>query len=142
MEQGCWEYFDKIDAMGGMVSAIESCFPQREIQEAAYRYQRAVEQKEKLIVGVNAFLAEEEGGIETLAIDAEVATKQRSRLREVKASRSASSVQRALEELARAAAGTDYLMPHFMNCARQYATLGEVCDVLRGVFGTYTEPVI
>ncbi|MBM3804180.1 MAG: methylmalonyl-CoA mutase [Acidimicrobiia bacterium] len=143
MEQGCWEYFDKIDAMGGMVSAIESCFPQREVQEAAYQYQRAVEQQEKLIVGVNAFLTEsEEGGIETLTIDAEAATKQRERLREVKASRSASSVQRALEELGRAAAGTEHLMPHFMDCARQYATLGEVCDVLRGAFGTYTEPVI
>ena len=141
MEQGCWEYFEKIDAMGGMVRAIEYCFPQREIQDAAYQYQRAVERKEKLIVGVNEFRVEEESGIETLAIDSEVATKQKIRLQEVRASRSAAAVQQALEDLRRAAAGTDNLMPHFINCARQYATLGEMCDVLRSVFGTYTEPI-
>ncbi len=83
MEQGCWEYFEKIDAMGGMIRAIEYCFPQREIQDAAYQYQRAVERKEKLIVGVNEFRVEEESGIETLAIDSEVATKQKIRLQEV-----------------------------------------------------------
>ena len=127
--------------MGGMVRAIEHCFPQREIQDAAYQYQRAVERKEKLIVGVNEFRVEEETGIETLAIDSEVAAKQNNRLREVRASRGAAAVQQALEDLRRAAAGTDNLMPHFMNCARQYATLGEVCDVLRSVFGTYTEPI-
>jgi methylmalonyl-CoA mutase N-terminal domain/subunit len=87
MEQGCWEYFEKIDAMGGMVRAIEHCFPQREIQDAAYQYQRAVERKEKLIVGVNEFRVEEETGIETLAIDSEVAAKQKTRLQEVRASR-------------------------------------------------------
>jgi len=141
MEQRCWEYFEKIDAMGGMVRAIEHCFPQREIQDAAYQYQRAVERKEKLIVGVNEFRVEEETGIETLAIDSEVAAKQKNRLREVRASRSAAAVQQALGDLRRAAAGTDNLMPHFINCARQYATLGEVCDVLRSVFGTYTEPI-
>ena len=141
MEQGCWDYFEKIDAMGGMVRAIESCFPQREIQDAAYQYQRAVERKEKLIVGVNEFCTEDESGIETLAIDSDVAAKQKARLQEVRASRSASSVQQALEDLRRAAAGTDNLMPQFINCARQYATLGEMCDVLRSVFGTYTEPI-
>ncbi len=141
MEQGCWEYFEKIDAMGGMVRAIEYCFPQREIQDAAYQYQRAVERKEKLIVGVNEFRVEEETGIETLAIDSEVATKQKARLQEVRASRSAAAVHQALEDLRRAAGGTDNLMPHFINCARQYATLGEMCDVLRSVFGVYTEPI-
>jgi methylmalonyl-CoA mutase, N-terminal domain len=141
MEQGCWEYFDKIDAMGGMVGAIENCFPQREIQDAAYQYQRAVERNEKVIVGVNEFRVEGEAGIETLAIDSEVAAKQKTRLREVRASRSAAAVREALEGLRRAAAGTEQLMPHFMNCARQYATLGEMCDVLRTVFGTYTEPI-
>lgn len=141
MEQGCWEYFEKIDAMGGMVRAIENCFPQREIQDAAYQYQRAVERKEQLIVGVNEFRVEEESGIETLAIDSDVAAKQKMRLQEVRASRSAAAVQLALEDLRRAAAGTDNLMPHFISCARQYATLGEVCDVLRSVFGTYIEPI-
>jgi methylmalonyl-CoA mutase, N-terminal domain len=141
MEQGCWDYFEKIDAMGGMVRAIEHCFPQREIQDAAYQYQRAVERKEKVIVGVNEFCAEDESGIETLAIDSDVAAKQKTRLQEVRASRNAASVQRALEDLRRAAAGTDNLMPHFIHCAREYATLGEMCDVLRSVFGTYTEPI-
>jgi methylmalonyl-CoA mutase N-terminal domain/subunit len=141
MEQGCWDYFEKIDAIGGMVRAIESCFPQREIQDAAYQYQRAVERKEKLIVGVNEFCTEDESGIETLAIDSDVAAKQKARLQEVRASRSASSVQQALQDLRRAAAGADNLMPQFINCARQYATLGEMCDVLRSVFGTYTEPI-
>ena len=101
MEQGCWDYFEKIDAMGGMVRAIEHCFPQREIQDAAYQYQRAVERKEKLIVGVNEFCAEDESGIETLAIDSDVAAKQKMRLQEVRASRNAASVQRALEGLRR-----------------------------------------
>jgi len=141
MEQGCWDYFEKIDAMGGMVRAIECCFPQRDIQDAAYQYQRAVERKEKLIVGVNEFRTEEESGIETLAIDSDVAAKQRMRLQEVRASRNTASVQQALEDLRRAAVGTDNLMPHFIRCARQYATLGEMCDVLRSVFGTYTEPI-
>ena len=141
MEQGCWEYFERIDALGGMVRAIEVCFPQREIQDAAYQYQRAVERKEKLIVGVNEFRMEEETSIETLAIDCDVAAKQIQRLQEVRASRSAAAVQQALEDLRRAAAGTDNLMPHFIHCVRQYATLGEMCDVLRGVFGTYTEPI-
>jgi methylmalonyl-CoA mutase N-terminal domain/subunit len=141
MEQGCWDYFERIDAIGGMVRAIEHCFPQREIQDAAYQYQRAVERKEKLIVGVNEFCAEDEFGIETLAIDSDVAAKQKTRLQEVRASRNAPSVQRALEDLRRAAAGTDNLMPHFIHCAREYATLGEMCDVLRSVFGTYTEPI-
>jgi methylmalonyl-CoA mutase N-terminal domain/subunit len=141
MEQGCWEYFEKIDAMGGMVRAIEYCFPQREIQDAAYQYQRAVERKEKLIVGVNEFRVEEETGIDTLAIDSEVATKQKVRLQEVRASRNGAGVHQALADLRRAAEGTDNLMPHFINCARYYATLGEMCDVLRSVFGTYTEPI-
>ena len=141
MEQGCWEYFEKIDAMGGMVRAIEICFPQREIQDAAYQYQRAVEHKEKIVVGVNDFLVEEDTGIETLAIDPEVSAKQKNRLREVRATRGTAAVQQALEDLRHAATGADPLMPHFMNCARQDATLGEVCDVLRSVFGTYTEPI-
>jgi methylmalonyl-CoA mutase N-terminal domain/subunit len=127
--------------MGGMVKAIEHCFPQREIQDAAYQYQCAVERKEKLIVGVNEFLLDEDARIETLAIDSGVAATQMNRLREVRASRSATAVQQALEDLRQAAVGTDNLMPHFIACARQYATLGEICDVLRGVFGTYTEPI-
>lgn len=141
MESGCWEYFEKVDALGGMVAAIENCFPQKEIQDASYQYQRAVERKEKIIVGLNDFVNHEGPGIETLYIDSSVAEKQRARLRDVRTSRDSAAVRHALEELRRAAYGTDNLMPHFMNCARNYATLGEMCEVLRSVFGTYVEPI-
>src|SRR5215471_20638714 len=90
MEQGCWNYFEAIDAMGGMVSAIENGFPQKEIHEAAYRYQRAVERKEKIIVGVNEYVVEEKDPLETLYIDQEASRIQINRLRELKTSRSPS----------------------------------------------------
>jgi methylmalonyl-CoA mutase N-terminal domain/subunit len=141
MEKGCWEYFETIDSMGGMIAAIENCFPQKEIQDSSYRYQRAVERKEKIIVGVNEFLSDEQSGLETLYIDSDVAERQKARLREIRASRNRAGVEGALEGLRRAASSTDNLMPHFMNCAREYATLGEICDVLRSVFGTYVEPI-
>jgi methylmalonyl-CoA mutase N-terminal domain/subunit len=141
LEKGCWEYFERIDAMGGMVAAIEKCFPQKEIQEAAYQYQKAVENKEKIIVGVNAFCTEEDRPIETLYIDSHVAERQINRLRELRTRRSQSRVESSLHDLHQAASGTDNLMPHFIQCVREYATLGEICDVLRTVFGTYSEPI-
>jgi methylmalonyl-CoA mutase N-terminal domain/subunit len=141
MEQGCWEYFEKIDAMGGMIAAIEIGFPQREIQEASYQYQRAVERKEKLIVGVNEFVSDDEAGIDILRIDSEVAEKQKARLQDVRESRNQAAVNQVLENLRQAALGHENLMPHFMKCAREYATLGEICHVLRSVFGTYVEPI-
>jgi methylmalonyl-CoA mutase, N-terminal domain len=141
MEQGCWEYFEKIDAMGGMIAAIENCFPQKEIQEASYQYQRAVERHEKIIVGVNEFLSQEAPRIETLYIDSDVTEKQKARLRTVRGSRNQAAVQQSLERLRQAASGDDNLMPHFMTCVREYATLGEICEVLRSVFGTYVEPI-
>ena len=141
MEKGCWEYFKKIDEMGGMIAAIEDCFPQREIQEAAYQYQKAVERKEKIIIGVNEFVSEDESPIDVLYIDSQVAERQIARLREVRAGRNEVAVHSALENLRRAAAGTDNLMPHFIECVREYATLGEMCDILRSVFGSYVEPI-
>ena len=141
MERGCWDYFEKIDAMGGMVSAIECCFPQKEIQEAAYQYQRAVERKEKIIVGVNDYLVEEESPIETLYINQDVANRQVARLRELKTSRNSAEVKKSLTALRKAAASSDNLMPHFVACVSHYATLGEICDELRSVFGTYVEPI-
>jgi methylmalonyl-CoA mutase, N-terminal domain len=140
MEQGCWDYFKKIDAMGGMVAAIENGFPQREIHEAAYRYQHAVERREKIIVGVNDYVVEEKAPLETLYIDQEVSRRQITRLRDLKTSRSDSAVQESLQSLRRAARSNDNLMPHFIACARSYVTLGEMCDTLRAVFGTYVEP--
>ena len=141
MERGCWDYFEKIDAMGGMVSAIECCFPQKEIQEAAYQYQRAVERKEKIIVGVNDYLVEEESPIETLYINQDVANRQVARLRELKTSRNSAEVKKSLTALRKAAASSDNLMPHFVACVSHYATLGEICDELRSAFGTYVEPI-
>ena len=139
-ERACYEYFEKIDALGGMVAAIEKGFPQREIHEAAYAYQRQLERKEKLIVGVNEFVTEEKRPIDILVIDEGVAEAQRRRLVELRKQRDNARVQSSLEALG-SAAGTDRnLMPFILECVRTYATLGEMCDVLRRVFGTYEEP--
>jgi methylmalonyl-CoA mutase, N-terminal domain len=139
-ERACYEYFDKIDALGGMVAAIEKGFPQKEIHEAAYAYQRAVERKGKIIVGVNDFIAEEERPVDILAIDESIARHQREKLAELKKKRDGARVERTLEALASAAASDRNRMPYILECVRAYDTLGEMCDVLRKVFGTYEEP--
>jgi len=139
-ERACYEYFDKIDALGGMVAAIEKGFPQREIHEAAYAYQRALETKEKIIVGINDFVTEEKRPIELLVIDESVARHQRQKLANLKKRRDSARVQRTLEALGSAASTDANLMPYILECVRAYATVGEVCDVLRRVFGTYEEP--
>lgn len=141
LEKGCWDYFEKIDAMGGMVAAIERCYPQKEILDAAYRYQQAVERGEKVIVGVNRFVVDEEQPIDTLAIESGVAEKQLDSLRRVKANRDETAVRRSLAELRRAAATDENLMPFLLSCVKAYATLGEVCEEMKQVFGTYEEPV-
>jgi methylmalonyl-CoA mutase N-terminal domain/subunit len=139
-ERACYEYFEKIDALGGMVAAIEKGFPQKEIHEAAYAYQKQLERKEKFIVGVNQFVTEEKRPIDILVIDEGVAYAQRRKLSELRKQRDNARVQLTLEALA-SAAGTDRnLMPYILECVRMYATLGEMCDVLRRVFGTYEEP--
>ena len=142
MEKGCFEYFDKIDALGGMVAAIERAFPQREIADASYRYQMAVDQKKKIIVGVNQFVAQEEPPLPILQVDESVARHQNERLRKLRAERSREAVERHLAGLARAAQGSENLMPHILDCVKAYATLGEICDALRQVFGTYEEVAI
>src|SRR5256712_12827305 len=139
-ERACYEYFDRIDALGGMVAAIERGFPQKEIHDAAYAYQKAVDRKEKIIVGVNDFVTEEKRPIELLVIDESVARHQRQKLAGLKKRRDNARVQSALEALA-SSAGTDAnLMPYILESVRAYATVGEMCDVLRRVFGTYEEP--
>ncbi len=140
MERACWNYFERIDALGGMVAAIEKGYPQREIHEAAYAYQQAVERKEKTIVGVNAFTQPENQPIEILTIDENVARRQKEKLAALRLRRDAARVQRALEAVGSAAATDRNLMPYLIECVRAYATLGEMCDVLRRVFGTYQEP--
>jgi len=141
MEKGCWEYFERFDAMGGMVAAIERGFPQREIQDAAYEYQKAIERKEKIIVGVNDFVVENESPIDVLLIDESVAQGQIDRLRALRETRDNSHVRTTLHALHQAAVANNVnMMPYILDCVRAYATLGEICDELRGVYGVYEEP--
>jgi methylmalonyl-CoA mutase N-terminal domain/subunit len=141
VERGAWDYIEKIDAMGGMVPAIERSYPQREIAEASYKYQVAVDKKEKIIVGVNDYVAAEKP-LDILQIDESVASRQAVRLSKLRADRSQSEVDRRLNALRKAAQGKDNLMPHLFDAVKAYATVGEVCDALREVFGTYEEVAI
>ncbi|MCX6577053.1 MAG: methylmalonyl-CoA mutase family protein [Candidatus Aminicenantes bacterium] len=140
MEREALAMIKKIDEMGGMVKAIELGFPQKEIGDSAYWYQKAVEQKEKIIVGVNAFAMEHEP-ISTLEIDESVARHQLARLRTIKKTRNAGSVRNGLRDLKRAAADEENLMPHLIRCVKAYATLGEIIDSLKEVYGEYQEPI-
>jgi methylmalonyl-CoA mutase N-terminal domain/subunit len=141
MEKGCWEYFERLDTMGGMVAAIERGFPQREIQDASYEYQRAIERKQKIIVGVNDFVMENEPPIDILLIDESVTDRQIQQLRRLRESRDNGRVRDTLKLLTDAAAADrDNMMPHILDCVRAYATLGEICDELRSVYGVYEEP--
>src|SRR5271154_1270413 len=141
IERGGWDYIHKIDALGGMVNAIERGYPQREIAEASYNYQLAVDAKEKIIVGVNDYVAQEKG-IDILQIDETVATRQTAQLVKLKADRSNAEVERRLAALRKAAEGKDNLMPFIYDAVKVYATLGEVCDAMRAVFGIYEEVAI
>ena len=134
---GRFAYFDRIDAMGGMVPAIEQGFPQREIGESAYRFQQAVEQGDKIIVGVNDFVEENETPLETLYVDESVAVQQVARLERVKSTRNGQAVRSALDALRTAASGQTNLLPLLLDAVRAYATLGEMCDALRSVWGEY-----
>jgi methylmalonyl-CoA mutase N-terminal domain/subunit len=148
MEDGAFEYFRKLDAMGGMVKAIEHGFPQKEIAEASYAYQRAVEKKEKIIVGVNDYVIDETPQ-EILYIGEEARDQQTAKLKHLRAQRSQEAVDRALEALRGAAAeepatrpgqlSSANTMPFILDCVRAYATVGEICAALRDVMGTYTE---
>jgi len=137
-----YTYFDRIDALGGMVAAIEQGFPQREVAESAYRFQQAVERKEQVIVGVNDFVAYDEPPVEILYIDDTATERQMARLAGVKARREPAAVARALDAMRRAAKGTENLMPPILDAVRAYATLGEMCDALRQVWGEWEEQAI
>jgi len=140
MEQAALDYFRKIDSMGGMVAAIEKGFPQREIQDSAYHYQKAVERGEQVIVGVNKYQMDEESTIPILAIDESVRTHQVERLDQARAQRDAGAVSNALEKLKKAAQLNENTMPATVEAVRAYATLGEICSALRDVYGVYEEP--
>jgi methylmalonyl-CoA mutase N-terminal domain/subunit len=140
MEKEAEAYFEKIDALGGVIPAIEAGFFQREIAEAAYRYQLELDNKEKIIVGVNDFVEEDEKvDIPILTISPEVETKQKRRLAELRQSRNNDEVRRTLSELNRAATEGPNLMPRLLDCTRAYVTLGEMCNSLTEVFGVHEE---
>jgi methylmalonyl-CoA mutase N-terminal domain/subunit len=139
MEEGTARYFDAIDRMGGMVAAIEQGYPQREIAESSYRFQQSVEKKDKLIVGVNAYVEENEAPFPILYIDDTASDLQISRLAALKRTRDNDRVRRTLETLQETARGTDNTMDALLDCVRAYATVGEMCDALREVWGEYEE---
>jgi methylmalonyl-CoA mutase N-terminal domain/subunit len=140
MEQQAFEYINKIDEMGGIIAAIENGFPQREIADAAYHYQRQLERNEKVMVGVNKYVMEEESEIDTLVIDESVEREQKERLSELLKRRDDSKVKEELTKLKKAAEGTENVMPHILESVRAYATLQEITDTLKEVFGEYTDP--
>jgi methylmalonyl-CoA mutase, N-terminal domain len=141
MVDGCFDYFDKIDGFGGMVEAIEAGFPQREIQESAYQYQKALERKEQTIVGVNKYVMEEENSkTEILKIDETVRDHQLERLERVKSSRDKGAVANALDKLKKAVQNGENSMPATIEAVKAYATVEEICVALRDVYGVYEEP--
>lgn len=140
MEKGAFDYFDRIDRMGGMIEAIEAGFPQKEIHESAYQFQKALERKEKIMVGVNDYVMEEKQEIPLLYIDESVDTLQRTRLADLRRRRDNRTVNQKLADLKAGAKNKDNTMPLIIECVKEYATLGEICDTLKDVFGIYQEP--
>jgi methylmalonyl-CoA mutase, N-terminal domain len=139
VEERAEEYLKKIDALGGMLRAIETGYVQREIQEAAYRYQRAVERREEIVVGVNRFQIEAEPTVPLLRIDPALEQAQVERVRALRARRDAQATEAALNKLEQAAATTENLLPHILECVESYATVGEISNRLRRVWGEYRE---
>jgi len=143
LEEEALAYFDTIDRMGGMVAAIEKGYPQREIAESAYKFQQAVECRDKIIVGVNDFVSADETPIGTLYIDESAADRQLAKLNEVRTTRDNDRVRAALDALKDGAKGSANTMPLLIEAVRAYATVGEMCDTLREVWGEYEEtPII
>jgi methylmalonyl-CoA mutase N-terminal domain/subunit len=139
MEKRALEYLTRIDQMGGIIRAVEQQFPQKEIGESAYRFQREVERGERLIVGVNAFRADQEEPVNLLKIEERVTDEQIGRLRQVRVERDGQAVRTRLAEVEQAARSTENLMPPVLAAVNAYATLGEICDVFRKVWGQYRE---
>ncbi len=140
MEEEALKYINKIDELGGIIRAIELGYPQQEIANAAYAYQKQLERREKIVVGVNKYPMEEKKRIEYLRIDEEVEQKQIARLKEVKKSRNPDRVRTCLTDLRQAAGGNANLMPFILAAVKEYVTLQEICDVFRDVFGVYRDP--
>jgi methylmalonyl-CoA mutase N-terminal domain/subunit len=142
MEKGAYEYFEKIDKLGGVVAAIDKGFFQREISRSAYEYQKKLERKEKFHVGVNIFKEDEKVNIEILKISKGVERDQVKLLKKVKKERNNAKVKETLKRLRTAAANDENLMPKILDCVKAYATLGEMCNTLKEEFGEYHEPII
>jgi methylmalonyl-CoA mutase N-terminal domain/subunit len=139
MEEQVWEYIWKIDEMGGMVAAIERGYPQAEISDSAYKYQKQIDSGEKVVVGVNKY-ATDHSPITIWRMKPEIEERQLRRLREVKQARNHQKVKELLHEVRKASQNGENLMPHIINAVREYASIQEVCDVWRDVFGRYTDP--
>ena len=143
MEEEVYKYFDRFDAMGGVIPAIEKGFPQREIANASYKYQREIETNKRKIVGVNDFVLEgEEITIPVLKIDPEIERKQVERTQRIRSDRDKKKFEEALSGLRKASEGTDNVMPHVINAVKAFATVGEICDVWRDIWGEWDEPKI
>ena len=139
MERQARDYFDRIDSLGGVVPAIEKGFFQKEIAAASYKYQKEIDNKERVVVGVNEYTSDESVEIPILEMDPEGFDRQCARLKKLRVSRDKGKFEASIRAIEKAAEGDDNLMPHFIEAAKAKATLGEMCDVLRGVFGEYRE---
>jgi len=142
LEEEAYKYFDRVDALGGVIPAIEKGYFQKEIADSAYRYEREVETKKRIIVGVNEFVADEAITIPVLKIDPEVERKQIRRLNRIRRERDNAKVQDSLDKLRKASEGEANVMPHIVNAVKAYASVGEICDVWRDLFGEWEEPKI
>jgi len=142
METAAMDYIRKIDAMGGMVRAIDQGYPQKEIADAAYRYQLMDDRGEKVVVGVNKYVMREDKGIQYLKIDEQMEGEQIEQVRRFKAARDVTKVERRLKQVANACRNGQNLMPVLIDAVKDYASLGEISDVYRQVFGLYREPIV
>jgi methylmalonyl-CoA mutase N-terminal domain/subunit len=140
IEAHALDYIKKIDDMGGIITAIEKGYPQREIGNSAYLFQQQLESKDKIIVGVNKYVVEENQEIPILTVDEKAEEIQIANVKRIKASRNNENVKAALVRLKTAAKTNENVMPHILNCVREYGSLGEICDVFRDVFGEYHDP--
>ncbi len=140
MEKDVYKYFEKLDDLGGMVQAIEKGFPQTEIREVSYIYQKEIDNHERIIVGVNDFITDEEATVDTLKIGDEFEVKQVNKLKIIKSERDYAKVEKTLEVLKQAARTDEPLMPMIIDAVKAYATIGEMCSALKDVFGEYNEP--
>jgi len=142
MVEETYKYFDRVEKLGGVIPAIEKGFFQREIAESAYRYQKEIDEKERIMVGVNKYQIDEPIEIPILKMDEKGEERQINRLKKLRENRNNTKVNKNLDDLRKAAKGDKNLMPFILECVHSYATLGETCDILREVFGEYTEPAI